>query len=288
MFILSGAEDLVPILVKSDEKWVREKIKPRLVGGNTYIIHGYRPRIEGLFARIERWTNQADPADTFWRSISRDNITTWYGKSPNSRIADPTDTTRIFSWLICESHDDKGNVIVYNYVKENSANIYESAPKIHEHNRSDTSRSAQRYLKNIRYGNHTPYLPNLTDTARPSPEGADDSDAAANWFFEVVFDYGEHDEHAPMPNDHSQNDWPCRPDPFSSYRSGFEVRTYRLCQRVLMFHHLPKEDIGANCLVRSTNFTYRYEQDTADPRNPIYSFLVSVSPNGYKRQDSAT
>ena len=29
-------------------------------------------------------------------------------------------------------------------------------------------------------------------------------------------------------------------DPFSSYRSGFEVRTYRLCQRVLMFHHFPR------------------------------------------------
>ena len=286
VFILSGAEDLVPLLEENEDgSWSRFE-ENRTIGGTDYIVHRYRPRIEGLFARIERWTNQADPADTFWRSISRDNITTWYGKSPNSRIADPTDTTRIFSWLICESHDDKGNVIVYNYVKENSANIYESAPKIHERNRSDTSRSAQRYLKNIRYGNHTPYLPNLTDTARPSPQGADDSDAAANWFFEVVFDYGEHDEHAPMPNNHSQNDWPCRPDPFSSYRSGFEVRTYRLCQRVLMFHHFPKEDIGANCLVRSTDFTYRYEQDTAYPRKPIYSFLVSVSQNGYKRQDS--
>ena len=35
--------------------------------------------------------------------------------------------------------------------------------------------------------------------------------------------------------------WPYRPDPFSSYRAGFEVRTYRLCQRVLMFHHFPGE-----------------------------------------------
>ena len=35
--------------------------------------------------------------------------------------------------------------------------------------------------------------------------------------------------------------WPVRNDPFSSYRAGFEVRTYRLCQRVLMFHHFPDE-----------------------------------------------
>ena len=38
--------------------------------------------------------------------------------------------------------------------------------------------------------------------------------------------------------DYSPDDadaWSCRNDPFSSYRSGFEVRTYRLCQRFLMF-----------------------------------------------------
>ena len=42
--------------------------------------------------------------------------------------------------------------------------------------------------------------------------------------------------------------------------SGFEVRTYRLCQRVLMFHHFPGElGVGQNCLVRSTDFTYYNE-----------------------------
>ena len=51
--------------------------------------------------------------------------------------------------------------------------------------------------------------------------------------------------------------WPARNDPFSSYRAGFEVRTYRLCQRVLMFHHFPGEPgVGRDCLVRSTDFTY--------------------------------
>ena len=67
----------------------------------------YRPRIAGLFARIERWTNTADPTEVFWRSISKDNITTWYGNTDNSRIADPADPTRIFSRLICLSHDEK-------------------------------------------------------------------------------------------------------------------------------------------------------------------------------------
>ncbi|NJP10191.1 MAG: toxin [Leptolyngbyaceae cyanobacterium RU_5_1] len=102
------------------------------------------------------------------------------------------------------------------------------------------------------------------------------------WFFEVVFDYGEHDLTNPKPGDAGK--WAIRNDPFSSYRSGFEVRTYRLCQRVLMFHHFPGEtEVGEDCLVRSTDFTYSYEQNPTDVRNPIYSFLLSATQTGYKR-----
>ena len=77
---------------------------------------------------------------------------------------------------------------------------------------------------------------------------------------------------------------------FSSYRAGFEVRTYRLCQRVLMFHHFPDDPTpgsrkGYDGLVRSTDFTYSYEQDPARPRAiPVYSFLLSVTQTGYQRE----
>ena len=55
VFILSGAEDLVPVLVESSRRqWTRETVPPR----NGYTITPYRPRIEGLFARIERWTDR--------------------------------------------------------------------------------------------------------------------------------------------------------------------------------------------------------------------------------------
>lgn len=57
VFILSGAEDLVPVLVQDGGNWAREMIPPRIVDGKIYRIQRYRPRIEGLFARIERWTN---------------------------------------------------------------------------------------------------------------------------------------------------------------------------------------------------------------------------------------
>ena len=141
VFILSGAEDLVPVLKSQGAVWVRDSID-RLVNGITYHIQTYRPRIEGLFARIERWTNLTDGSDMFWRSISKNNITTWYGKTAESRIADPTDSTRILSWLICESYDDKGNVIIYKYKSEDSARIFEDAggnsiAKVHERNWDD-------------------------------------------------------------------------------------------------------------------------------------------------------
>lgn len=278
VFILSGAEDLVPLLVDVNGEWVREMLPLRTVDGSSYRVQRYRPRIEGLFARIERWTNQADPADSFWRSISRDNITTWYGRTAESRVADPTDPAHIFSWLICESSDDKGNVIVYGYKAENSENI--DLSQVHEKNRTAQTRAVNRYLKHIRYGNRTPYVPVLAATSPPTP-------VPDEWLFQVVFDYGEHDLDTPVSEEAIA--WPVRRDPFSSYRAGYEERTYRLCQRVLMFHHFPDEpDVGTECLVRSTDFTYSYEEAPEDPRNPIFSSLLSATQTGYRRRADGT
>jgi RHS repeat-associated protein len=280
VFILSGAEDLVPVLTRAaDGTWQPEIVAPRTVGGVVYQIKRYRPRVEGLFARIERWTNAADAGDTFWRSITKENVTTWYGRTRDSRIADPIDATRVFSWLICESHDDKGNVIAYEYRREDDADV--DLVQAHERHRGlagASSRTANRYIDRIRYGNHKPYLPRLISNL---PWPALPADGA--WFFEVVFDYGDHDPDTPLPIEPGRV-WPVRNDPFSSYRAGFEVRTYRLCERVLMFHHFPGEPgVGDNCLVRSTDFSYSHEQNPTHVRNPIFSFLRSVSLHGYKR-----
>jgi hypothetical protein len=150
VFILSGAEDLVPVLVEIGGQWQLETLPTRTVDGKTYGIQRYRPRIEGLFARIERWTDETDAKDTFWRSISKDNITTWYGKTPESRIADPADATRIFSWLICQSYDDQGNAIVYKYAEENSDGV--DFAQVHEKNRTPASRSTIRRSSQILRG----------------------------------------------------------------------------------------------------------------------------------------
>ncbi len=145
VFILSGAEDLVPVLDADLKPKVDKESVP------DFFIYVYRPRIEGLFARIERWQNK-NSGESHWRTISKDNITTFYGKTEQARIADPTDKTRIFSWLICESYDDKGNAIVYEYKPEDEKNS-ELAKHANERNRT---RSANRYIKRIKYGNLTP------------------------------------------------------------------------------------------------------------------------------------
>jgi len=280
VFILSGAEDLVPVLVKKGEQWQREDIPPRIVANKTYHIQHYRPRIEGLFARIERWTNQDNPEDCFWRSISKDNMTTWYGKTSDSRIADPADASRIYSWQISESYDDKGNVMVYRYKNENSESI--DLSQAHEHNRSPETRNVNCYLKTIQYGNRAPYFP-LLKADQPWPVLPQD-DA---WLFQVVFDYGEHDPLNPLPMEPGKQ-WTVRNDPYSSYRAGFEVRSYRLCQRVLMFHHFPDEaEVGQNCLVRSTDFSYSYQADPADVHNPIFSILLAATQTGYRRDGAS-
>ncbi len=283
VFILSGAEDLVPVFKKdANRNWKLDAEGKHIVDDipqEGYIVRHYRPRIEGLFARIERWTNQVN-GDIHWRSISKDNILTIYGKDENARISDPTDPRRIFSWLICETRDDKGNAVLYEYKPENGIGV--DLSQAHERSRgsqNDPLRTANRYLKFIRYGNRTPFLD--ANGKRPRILSAADIQNAF-WMFEVVFDYGEHDAKIPMPLD--PGDWGYRQDAFSSYRSSFEVRTCRLCQRVLMFHHFPESGVGTNCLVRSTDFTYSYEQNPADAKNPIYSFLISVSQSGYKRQ----
>jgi len=264
-FILSDAEDLVPFRAERDGRW-EQVAERRTVAGKHYAVQHYRPRIEGLFARIERW-HDLGSGQTHWRSISASNVTTIYGATADSRIADPADPARVFSWLICENYDDTGNAAVYEYQPEDSAGVDDSVAN--ERNRTERSRSAQRYPKRIRYGNRAPRWA-ADHHLRP---GSRDN---ADWMFEVVFDYGDHDERTPQPD--PSRSWPCRPDPFSTYRPGFEVRTYRRCHRILMFHHFPDErEVGLSCLVKSTELTYHSTGGSG------MTTVSSIIHTGYRR-----
>jgi len=269
LFILSGTEDLVPFLDEASGFPLSSKAVE--VDGAQYLITRYRPRIEGLFALIEHWSEEHRPENSFWRSISRDNITSWYGRTAKSRITDPADPTRVFQWLLCETHDDKGNVASYDYLPEDSSGI--DFAEVHEASRSKRPelRTANRYPHRIRYGNVKPYLP-LLAAASPWPDPNDV--AGQKWPFEVVFDYGQCDRENPTPADMLNR--PARADAFSSHRAGFEIRTYRLCRRVLMFHHF--EQLGKpDYLVRSTEFEYIQPNNQTDPATPGYTVLASLS-----------
>lgn len=279
VFLLSGAEDLIA---------ADGSASLRTAGAKTYQVRRYRPRIEGLFARIERWTNSDDSGDVYWRSISRDNITTWYGKTTQCRISDPNNSSHVFAWLICESHDDKGNAIVYDYVDEDDAGV--DLADLAERQRQA---GANRYIKRIRYGNLTSRLVN--------PELNED-----DWLFEVVFDYDE--DHVRALSDAANGYarvtaardpispdrvWPLRADAFSSHRAGFEVRTRRLCRRVLMFHLFEQADLeqpppiagtghSGGCLVKATEFSYSQEDHSG------LSLLSALTQVGFRwRADEA-
>src|SRR2546425_4126805 len=171
VFILSGAEDLVPVLSRTNS---RETL-PKEKNGIAYTVYRYRPRIEGLFARIERWRNNKT-GGTHWRSISKDNITSIYGEDLKSQVADPDDTSHVFVWLLEKTYDDKGNVMVYEYKAEDQNNV---APSLHEHNHKF---AGNRYLMGIKYGNRLPYYPN-DGSPQPSP-------LPTGWLFRVEPSYG--------------------------------------------------------------------------------------------------
>lgn len=275
VFVLSGVEDLVLVLNGDGSTFEDRASQP------DYVIHRYRPRIDGLLARIERWTRRAD-GDVHWRSYSKDNVLTVYGPDARSRIADPADGGRVFTWLVAETRDDKGNVVIYDYKAEDGAGI--NLADAHERNRGaldDPRRTVHRYIKSIRYGNRMSGL----DQSGKRPFFLTDAwkSEQAGWMFEVVFDYGEHDASNPRPSD--SGDWSLRPDPFSTYRATFEIRTTRRCRRVLMFHHFPTEpDVGPDCLVRSIDLRYADELAATQPGAPIYSFVRVVTQSGYRRQ----
>jgi RHS repeat-associated protein len=264
VFILSGAEDLVPVLRQEGGHWVNDEYER-----DGYAIKLYRPRIDGLFARIERWTRIQD-GDIHWRSFSKDNVLTLYGNTDESRICDPANRKHIFSWLISASFDGKGNAILYEHVPENDCGIDLSLA-----NERNRTRTANRYPKRILYGNRKPF------------RGSSELIEEAAWMFEIVFDYGEEeyrscapdsggDVFVEVPADLPLRPWPVRKDPFSTYRSGFEVRTYRLCRRVLMFHRFPEELETPRYLVRSTGVEYEEKR--------IGSFLTRAIQSGYTRE----
>ncbi|UTT71280.1 hypothetical protein NMQ03_09455 [Arthrobacter sp. DNA4] len=267
-FFLTGSEDLVPIPAPPDTQTQAG-----------YSITRFRARVEDRPVRIERWIR--DDGDTHWRVLTAENIHNTYGADAASRISDPADPSRVFSWLLSYSRDDRGNVIAYTYRADDGTGVLLSlASEANRGDRDDSRRTVNRYLKSIRYGNRKPFL----DDAGRRPRFVSSTDLdAQEWLFELVLDYGEHDANAPEPGD--GGDWLMRADPFSTYRAGFEVRTTRLCRRFLMFHHIPDTPHGPGYdgLVRSLELAYTGDIAAGTVDAPVYSSLRSVTQHGHRR-----
>ena len=281
VFLLAGAEDMVPALLQDTfGNWNVDEFQAPT--GET--VKRYRPRIEGTFARIERITPPGQ--ETFyWKTTSKANIVTIYGRSASARIMDASAPPRVFKWLAEMSYDDKGNCLEYRYVPEDFQNVPNT---LHEGNRLNALAPCfNTYLKRVTYGNKNPYYADPAHPYNPQPP----LDPA--YFFELVFDYGDHDPDAPTPA--VQRPWPCRLDPFSEYKAGFEVRTYRLCRRALAFHYFKELNDGvtpAACLVRSLDLDYRYfDNPAATPselRNLEVDYPVAIRRTGWIKTGPAS
>lgn len=208
----------------------------------TWQVVRYSPRIEGTFTRIESW--QHDTAQ-FWLLHGTDGQLHCFGKNANTQIADPDNTTHIAVWMLEESVSPGGEHIHYRYQPETTDGIAEGSVEASRDCRS------QRYLVGIDYSNVV---------ASPDLYAWQDLSASQHWLFTLVFDYGERGmdpDTAPLFT--ATGPWTLRQDPFSRYDYGFEIRTHRLCQQVLMFHHFPDELAEEDTLVSCLRLEYQQD-----------------------------
>ncbi len=199
-FLLSGAEDLV-------------RVASPALG-----VTRYRPRTEGLFARID---HHRGPRNDYWEVRSRDGLISLYGKpgaagDDPTVIADPADRTRIFAWQLTRTTDPFGNRIEYEYDRDLGEASFHAWDQL--------------YLRRIRYVDYE------------TPE------AATEFLVSVTFVYDDTD----------------RPDPFSEYRSGFEIRTRRRCARIEVRTHADAER-----LVRTYDLVYLDQRPELQHLRPL-------------------
>jgi hypothetical protein len=249
-FILSGSEDLV----QSDRPNEGDAVKGARDTG-THRVKCCRPRLERLFSRIEKWTRKAD-GDIHWRARSTDDVTHVYGETVQARIAEPDDPQRVFHFALEYSYDDRGNVLAYRYRLEDGSQI---PLALWDGGRRNTNTYPDRIL----YGNRAPYEPAQSPSIVPT-----------DYLYEVVFDYGEHAAVPPLeiPPYEPPVPWTVRADRHSTYKATFEIRTARLCQRVLMFHRHDK--LTPNPYVmRATELSY--------DGDPALAHLVAATQAGF-------
>ncbi|MGH8068935.1 MAG: SpvB/TcaC N-terminal domain-containing protein [Candidatus Entotheonellia bacterium] len=194
IFILSGAEDLVPVEAYVEESQTQTHDRTR-----------YRPRTEGLFARIEHHriiSRQGSAvASDYWEVRSKDGLVSFYGTERHAAahpdwqdpavVADPADSTKIFAWKLTCTRDPFGNRIAYEYARDAGT----EGPHHWD----------QLYLRQIRYVDYT------TD------------EGETKFLVSVTLVYED------------------RPDAFFEHRPGFEIRTRKRCTGIEIRTHADED-----------------------------------------------
>jgi len=160
VFVLSGAEDLVPVPPDSDDERISDPATQQQ----------YRPRTEGLFAWIVHHSSRAQGTD-HWEVESKDGLTSWYGTpgelgTDPAVVADPTDREHVFEWKLTRTEDPFGNRIVYEYDRDSGQD---------EHHQDHWD---QTYLRRIKYVDF--------DGEEPGPGG---EGGEPNYLISVEFEY---------------------------------------------------------------------------------------------------
>jgi RHS repeat-associated protein len=241
--------NLVPAYQEKGDRWTLER-RTAVLESASYRVTRYRPRVEAAFDRIEFWEAEQS-GDSFWRVTDSYNTISEYGRSPAARVADPEKPARIFQWLLESTVDVHGNKSRFHYKLENQENV---PAVLYERGHGP---DCQRYLSKIEYGNWI------------EPLGGQERFA-----LQVLFDYGEYD--VDSGSAFPVREWAYRPDPFSSFRAGFEVRTKRRCAGVLMVHQFPSLQEGKPVLVHALRFDYML--------NAGLSQIVRITGQGFRHQ----
>ena len=215
-FILSGAEDLVPLDAQG-------------------MVTRYRPRTEGLFALID---HHADAREDFWRVKSKDGLVSVYG-TPRPATAttawsdpatickprsNPADRDRIMAWQLTLTQDPFGNRIEY---------LYEERDQSSDADRELGHDWNQPLLTRIRYIDY-------------------ESQGQTKFLATLQIEYQ------------------ARPDPFSGYRAGFEIRTTSRCKAIQI-------DTHADADYKVRRYEFRYNNDSLNST----SHLIAVRVIGF-------
>ncbi len=181
----------------------------------------YRPRTEGLFAEILHHYELPASSD-YWKVRSKDGLVSTYG-TPRPDLAPP-------DWQdpsVITNPAAKSKVFAWKLSKSEDPFGNQIVYDYERDSRQEGPRHwDQLYLKRIRYADYT-------------------QDLMTKFLISVTFEYEDKD----------------RPDSFSEYRSGFEIRTRKRCSGILVETHA-----DADRKVRKYEFKYAEDGHNAASR----------------------